>query len=237
VRRILGPKPPPELGPRNTNGYWEYWATLDGQAWSPGFPCRTVAAFEHADARHWRQANLWLAWPTDNQSKGSTSIGLCGSRYMGYIDQAGIEIKPAALKVTSDDSRARRLWRIPNEAADLRSIRDYTTAVHGKQAHILRGDLHRHTEFSWDGGGGCDGSLLDFYRYMIDAAAMDFGASTDIRAAVGYWWYYAQKMTDIFHVPGAYAPIFGFERSAVLRTATATSCLRGDRNHASFPST
>ena len=82
--------------------------------------------------------------------------------------------------------------------------------------HIMRGDFHRHTELSWDGGGTSDGNLQDFYRYMIDAAAMDFGASTDHQGgAWPYWWWYTQKMTDMYHVPGAYVPIFGYERSAL----------------------
>jgi len=51
---------------------------------------------------------------------------------------------------------------------------------------------------------------------MIDAAAMDFGASTDHQGgAWPYWWWYTQKMTDMYHVPGAYVPIFGYERSAI----------------------
>ena len=80
---------------------------------------------------------------------------------------------------------------------------------------IVRGDFHRHTELSWDGGGGNDGSLQDFYRYMIDAASMDFGASTDHQGgAWEYWWWYSQKMTDMYYVPNAYTPIFGYERSA-----------------------
>jgi len=79
---------------------------------------------------------------------------------------------------------------------------------------IVRGDFHRHTELSWDGGGGNDGNLQEFYRYMIDAAAMDFGASTDHQGgAYDYWWWYSQKMTDMHHVPGAYTSIFGYERS------------------------
>ena len=44
---------------------------------------------------------------------------------------------------------------------------------------------------------------------------MDFGASTDHQGgAWPYWWWYTQKMTDMYHVPGAYVPIFGYERSA-----------------------
>ncbi len=102
-----------------------------------------------------------------------------------------------------------------DEAGDLRAIRGYTATIGGKAHHIVRGDFHRHTELSWDSGGRDDGSLQDFYRYMIDAAAMDFGANTDHQGgAWPYWWWYCQKMTDMYHVPGAYVPIFGYERSA-----------------------
>ena len=49
---------------------------------------------------------------------------------------------------------------------------------------------------------------------MIDAASMDFGASTDHQGGShDYWWWYSQKMTDMYHIPGAYVSLFGFERS------------------------
>lgn len=93
-------------------------------------------------------------------------------------------------------------------------MRGYRTTVHGRQVQIVRGDFHRHTELSWDGGGGVDGNLQEFYRYMIDAAAMDFGASTDHQGgSYDYWWWYSQKMTDMHHLPGIYTSIFGYERS------------------------
>ncbi len=93
-------------------------------------------------------------------------------------------------------------------------MRGYRTTVHGRPVQIVRGDFHRHTELSWDGGGGFDGSLPEFYRYMLDAVSMDFGASTDHQGgAYDYWWWYSQKMTDMYHLPGAYTGIFGYERS------------------------
>src|SRR4029453_15415934 len=102
------------------------------------------------------------------------------------------------------------------EAADLAAIRRYAVTIDGRPHHIVRGDFHRHTGLSWDGGGGLDGSLSDFYRYMIDCASMDFGASTDHQGgAWPYWWWYSQKMTDMHMVAGAYVPIFGYERSAL----------------------
>jgi hypothetical protein len=81
---------------------------------------------------------------------------------------------------------------------------------------IVRGDLHRHTELSTDGGGRADGSLVDFFRYMIDVADMDFGAVTDHNAGGDneYWWWYINKLTDVYFVPGRYTALFGYERSA-----------------------
>ena len=60
---------------------------------------------------------------------------------------------------------------------------------------------HRHTELSLDLRGVPDGSVLDFYRYMIDVAAMDFGLISDHQygAEREYWWWLEEKLAD--HVP------------------------------------
>jgi hypothetical protein len=102
-----------------------------------------------------------------------------------------------------------------DEPGDIQTIRSYRLRKNGKTLRIFRGDLHRHTELSWDGGQPRDGSLQDLYRYMIDVAGMDFGATTDHQgAAWPYWWWYTQKMNDMYFVTGRYVPIFGYERSA-----------------------
>jgi len=71
-----------------------------------------------------------------------------------------------------------RLWRRspvepvavvhPEESEDLRRIGAYRIEVNGKTYRPLRGEFHRHTEISADGG--ADGSLEDMWRYAIDAA-------------------------------------------------------------------
>ena len=87
--------------------------------------------------------------------------------------------------------------------------------VDGKELQILRGDTHRHTELSLDARGTPDGSILDFYRYMLDAAAMDFGLISDHQngAEREYWWWLEEKLADLFHAPERYVAMFGFERS------------------------
>jgi hypothetical protein len=217
LRRLVGPKPPPQRLPRNTNGHHEYWAThWNGDSWSPGFPLPNSRgrASTRMQAVLPADGNPWLAWPTDSRSEKLIHRPLRGQIYAGWISQGSGA--PAAMSWTEVADEPLSPPRAhPNEAADIRGIRDYTAVVDGKKMHIARGDFHRHTELSWDGGGSLDGSLLDFYRYMLDAAAMDFGASTDHQGgAWPYWWWYTQKMTDMFHVPGVYAAIFGYERSA-----------------------
>jgi len=101
----------------------------------------------------------------------------------------------------------------PNEAQDVESIRDYVYEVNGKRYKIYRGDMHRHTEISWDGYN--DGSTEDTYRYAIDAASLDFIAITEHNFGVmdEYDWWRSQKFVDIFRVGASFVPLFGYERS------------------------
>jgi hypothetical protein len=202
----------------STQGYWEYYLThLDEAGWSKAVavPNSKGRSSTHISAVALGDGTLVVAWPTDNREEGFYH------RPLRQQILAGTVVPPAAsgsAKLTDPAPQRGEAAAPahPNEAADLKTIRSYRTAVDGRSLRILRGDFHRHTELSWDGGGTADGNLQDFYRYMIDVAAMDFGASTDhMGGAWPYWWWYTVKMTDMFHVPGAYTPIFGYERSAV----------------------
>ena len=51
----------------------------------------------------------------------------------------------------------------PTEAADVARVRAYRLEAGGKSYRLLRGEFHRHTEISPDGGG--DGALEDMWRY------------------------------------------------------------------------
>jgi hypothetical protein len=99
------------------------------------------------------------------------------------------------------------------EATAVRRIRDYRIESEGKKLQLLRGEFHRHTEISWDGGP--DGSLEDMFRYAIDAAAMDWISNADHDNGAGreYPWWLTQKFTDAYHTARAFTPLFGYERS------------------------
>jgi len=200
-------------------GYWEYYLThLDESGWTKAVPVPNSKgrSSTHIAAAALADGTLVLAWPTDNRVEAYYHRPIRQQVFAGTVAPPAAS---SAAKLADPPPRARAAAvepAHPHEAADLAAIRSYRATVDGRALRIVRGDFHRHTELSWDGGGTNDGNLQDFYRYMIDVASMDFGASTDHQGgAWPYWWWYSQKMTDMFHVPGVYTPIFGYERSSV----------------------
>ena len=105
-----------------------------------------------------------------------------------------------------------------DEPADVASIRAYRTNVDGRELRIIRGDTHRHTDMSWDGGGTTDGSFSEFWRYMIDAADMDWGNVSDHQGGgtyMDYFWWLQGKAADMHNMPGRYTAMYGYERGMV----------------------
>jgi len=99
------------------------------------------------------------------------------------------------------------------EEEQVRMMRNYRTQIAGANVQVLRGEFHRHTELSGDGGR--DGPLIDAYRYLIDAAYMDWAGCCDHDngGAREYWWWISQKLTDAYNLGPAFVPMFSYERS------------------------
>jgi len=99
------------------------------------------------------------------------------------------------------------------ERAGAAAMRAYRVKSADGPLHIERGEFHRHSEISGDGGG--DGKILDQFRYMIDPAAMDWVGCCDHDNGNGreYSWWISQKLTDIFYQQGKFTPMFMYERS------------------------
>ncbi|MBN8729137.1 MAG: hypothetical protein J0L64_01250 [Acidobacteria bacterium] len=201
--------------PRGNRGYWEYRVShLDGAAWSAAkvLDDSRGRSSTRMNAVLAKDRTLWMVWDSDTRGEAYYHKPKRQRVIAGKLEAAAA----TTLQWGTPPSETLRVELAhANEGADLKAIRGYSVVLNGKKNSIVRGDFHRHTELSWDGGGASDGSLQDFYRYMVDAASMDFGASTDHQGgAWPYWWWYTQKMTDMYHVPGLYLPIFGYERSA-----------------------
>ncbi len=205
---------------RRLADYWRFFVTtLTNDGWtepamvpySRGRSSMFAAAAPAAEG-------IWIAWPRDGHPTFSVMVNLpeetvIENVYAGrYVPTVG---RSAPLLEQREPAVEHRPTAHPNELQDVRRIRDYRVRVGGKQLRILRGDTHRHTELSMDLRGSPDGSILDFYRYMLDAAAMDWGFISDHQYGADrtYWWWLTEKAADLFHTE-AYASLFGYERSA-----------------------
>lgn len=99
------------------------------------------------------------------------------------------------------------------EREEIANVRAYRAEYEGKPVQIQRGEFHRHTEISGDGGN--DGPLEDMWRYAIDVANMDWLGCGDHDNGAGreYPWWLTQKTTDAFYMPGSFNALYTYERS------------------------
>jgi hypothetical protein len=210
------------------NGFWEHFLTsYEGDHWTPLMPIpetssRPDGPFAVTAGPH----GIWMAWVNDNrefgplgdfQPPGAVGAG-AGPHRPGVheIDAAPFAddapVREPALEAFNDPADE-AIPVHPNEVEDVARTRAYRTSLNGTTLRILRGDFHRHTEISADGAG--DGSVEDYFRYMMDAAAMDTGIISDHNAGGDneYSWWRTEKAIDLYHVKGYYTPLFGYERS------------------------
>jgi hypothetical protein len=121
-----------------------------------------------------------------------------------------IAVKPAArvAPAAADPMEA-------TEKSAIQRMRDLRVRNGGHDLRLVRGEFHRHSEVSMDGS--MDGTLLDQWRYIIDAGGLDWVGCCDHDNGGGreYSWWITQKETDIFYAPGKFAPMFSYERSVV----------------------
>ena len=158
------------------------------------------------------EGGFWLAWATDSRNTKS------------YMQQQN-RVMMTRFEVPSTAGQPRleayKPGPVPsfdpiheNETEQTRQIQSYRIETGSKTYSIYRGDLHRHTDISVDGGG--DGSLLDAYRYARDAAQLDFLGITDHtdHVAESYTWWRSQKFADLFQ-QDKFVAFYSYERSAL----------------------
>ena len=195
-----------------TQGVWEMVGfTLDGTGW------KRCQVLPQSSGQHEMRAavatdaggRVWSAWAADGRTFGFAKTGRQAVHVARLLDEpagASLRLKPF------QEAEELTLPTHPAEAADIRAVRQYRIRTRGKEYRIFRGDLHRHTTLSADGVG--DGSLWDFYRYVLDAADMDFSTVTDHQGggSARDWWI-TQKSTDLFFMPRRLTTIYAYERS------------------------
>ena len=200
------------------DGRWEFLLTsLEGDRWADATPVPESSGRPEGALLLSPQAKgVRLAWSNDNRpAKAPGFYTLIPNRYEVWTGALGVKAPPKApLLVEYKETPLGGIIPVhPDETSELERIRGYRTRADGQQLQILRGDFHRHTEISTDGSG--DGSIEDYFRYMLDAGAMDTGIVGDHNEGNDdeYSWWRTEKMIDVFLIPGRYTPMFGYERS------------------------
>jgi hypothetical protein len=103
----------------------------------------------------------------------------------------------------------------PNEAADIARVRAHRLTVGDRSLRVLRGEFHRHTEYS--AHRDQDGLLEDTWRYAQDAGNLDWMGNGDHLNGFGheYMWWTIQKVTDLHLHDPTFVSVQSYERSAV----------------------
>jgi hypothetical protein len=206
-----------KFGTRYTTHPGSYWLTkarrLDGDHWtepievhhSDGLLDSRPVMLPHA------AGGIRIIHNTDGRL--CTPDDIDNQIYMSYLDLPGDPVEP---KLAAHDAGKKDPKLVEQEKAELAAVkrcREYRIDAGGKKLQLLRGEFHRHTEISWDGGP--DGSLEDMWRYAIDAAALDWIGNADHDNGAGreYPWWLTQKTTDAYHTANRFTPMFTYERS------------------------
>ena len=197
------------------NGRWDMFLTAyEGDHWRPAAQLprsstRPDGPFQLMPAA----SGVWAVWTNDNRLfPGAAGQPNRRRNEIEFARTEGGASPPVAVLTAFAEPPANAAFIHPREAADIQRARSYRAQTGGADLRIVRGDFHRHTEISPDGAG--DGSLEDYFRYMLDAAGMDTGIVSDHNAGLDeYTWWRTEKAIDLFHIPGGYTPLFGYERS------------------------
>jgi hypothetical protein len=196
-------------------GWENYLTRFDGKRWTTPTPlAHSRGSIEKLPALVTDDAgDLWAAWMTDDREFTEMVPGN-GEIYAANL---GTSITPPSYGPDSfmplSEPFVEEVPIHPDEARDVQTVRDYTVVAGDRSYKIYRGDLHRHSDVSQDFK--YDGSLIEVYRYALDAAALDFIAPTDHQSGWDqeFTWWQDEKLVDLFHLPGSFTPLFGYERS------------------------
>jgi len=210
---------------RNENTTWEFYAMFySGGQWSSSFvlPQSNGRLDSRMCAVPDGNNGVWAAWPTDHRGAGQPypeGVSAYDSRvYDFYVSHIQME---------EDNNKDLLTHILHKEIVPPRAIvqpyveqNRYQMTVQGKQFGLYWGDLHRHTDISFDGF--MDGSIMDMFRYAYDAGELDFIATTDHNYGERtqnranwkkYPWWRTQKLADVYHTSGKLIPYFAYERS------------------------
>ena len=219
--RTIGRENPPERKERSILPYWTYQAVMfDGDGWTQPIPIPYSGGRQEQRAAVTLGADgdLWVASQTDGWSLRSGNPDY--AQYDLYAERVEMSRVPGG-EIAQETLVGAPGPKTPQRVSDaeppvkLPIWKTYEMEVGEKRYKVTWGDLHRHTDLSFDGQS--DGSTYDVYRYAIDAAEMDFlGPSEHLlpqNDLSDYVWRMVDKAVDIYKLPGLFYPLLNYERT------------------------
>lgn len=224
-----------------TGDTWiEYLTCLDGEKWRPAIPAIGSDAYLHQAAALLPALKSGVAMlaVSDGRFRAAARMNLppiytrrspdtpppTTREYPEYPDptfnqdiyliETGSVSRPDAEPKLAESAPAPApdAPELAAEAAHVKAIREYRAEIGGKSLRIARGEFHRHTELSGDGGN--DGSLFDMWRYAMDMADLDWiGIGDHDNGTREFPWWISQKTTHAYLIPGTFFPVWSYERS------------------------
>jgi hypothetical protein len=221
----------PRLAVDDTGGVWllfrrhplpggggEVWASFathhNGRAWSPA---RRLAfssnLIDNRPALIPFESGVLAIHSTDGRR--NTQSRRQGDLYATWLEPDSRGNEPPVLLAPAPEPAPALRPVHPNESADKARLRSYRIAAGGRSLQLLRGEFHRHTEFT--SHTDQDGLLEDTWRYALDAADLDWMGNGDHMNGFGheYMWWLIQKQTDLHDHGRRFVAAQTYERSAV----------------------
>lgn len=198
------------------NEIYHFYATrLEGDHWS--LPVRLTNSSgqntQRADVARAPDGSLLVTYSSDGRSQTNLPKDqLHALHYNVYL--AALPKAEAATRVELT------AVKLPSPATRPPSRERATLALAGKTYTLLWGDAHRHTDIR--GHSGVDGSVLDTYRYALDAAQLDWLGTSDHNEVLGgnwpdglrdYQWWWTQKAVDLMSHPPQFIGVYSYEHS------------------------
>ena len=197
----------------------EYVMSYDGQAWSK--PRRLANSDNLLDNRPalvpCGADGVLAVYSSDYRLRGAFNGERNGSRplktdlYAALLSMGGAVAAPQLAAAPAGAATVKPVHA--QESQDIQRMRDFRVESAGKTYQLIRGEFHRHTEYS--AHRDTDGSLEDMWRYSQDAADMDWMGNADHDNGMGhqYAWWIIQKTACIYHNPPWFVAPYTYERS------------------------
>ena len=194
---------------------YHFYAThLSGDRWSVPVKISNSSGqnTQHASLALDREGGLSVAYASDGRGPGVRPENQEHAlHYNAYVAKLAKADSPPKVPFTDAVLPAPQTPAPPRARA--------TMSANGRTYRLLMGDAHRHTDIR--GHSGVDGSVLDTYRYALDAAQLDWLGTSDHNEVATNWvdglrdyqWWTVQKTVDLMTHPPVFIGVYSYEHS------------------------